>query len=271
MTNNNSRIIATTPEGLGAAGFTRPTDFVPRRLIANVAGHEKTGKTDFALTAEPPIMFFNYDHGDEGVMKKALAAGQEIYEYSPPYDKTLGADAALQAWVTLKDRVYRALGVGKGTLIFDTGSEMWEHLRLARLKKLTQVKPHHYGPVNDEWRELIRDVYESGMSAIFLNKLKKMYVGDQWGGAYEQAGFADMKYLVQANLLTTRVDNPEGGLPAFGIYVQDCRQNAEITGMTADGPFRTWPFVLSMVHDNIRMPAPIAVEQAGPPIAAPVR
>ena len=40
------------------------------RLIVSVEGLEKRGKTHFAMTAPPPIAYFDMDIGAEGVVNK---------------------------------------------------------------------------------------------------------------------------------------------------------------------------------------------------------
>ncbi len=42
------------------------------------------------------------------------------------------------------------------SIVIDTASEAWELVRLARFGKLTQVMPQHYGPVNTEFRDMIK-------------------------------------------------------------------------------------------------------------------
>ena len=61
------------------------------------------------------------------------------------------------------------------TISVDTATELWELLRMARFGKLTQVMPYQYGPVNAEFRSLIRMAYASDKNLILLHKMRKVY------------------------------------------------------------------------------------------------
>ena len=43
---------------------------IVKRLIMNVIGKEKSGKTNFALSAPGPTLLFDFDYGLEGVVQK---------------------------------------------------------------------------------------------------------------------------------------------------------------------------------------------------------
>ena len=52
-------------------GFRKAgADAIRHRLIISVDGHEKQGKSHFALTAPQPIALFDVDTGLEGVVEK---------------------------------------------------------------------------------------------------------------------------------------------------------------------------------------------------------
>lgn len=225
----------------------------PKRLIIGVDGKERTGKTTFGLSAPGPIAFFPLDPGREGVLEKCLdnkkvylprsnTGGIETYNYR---------DATNQAeWTAIWERLKASWIVAMEskeikTLVVDTATEMWELIRLARFGKLLQVMPHHYGPVNAEFRNLIKKVYDTEKNLILIHKLKDEYVNDKNTGRMKRAGFGDTGYLVQINL--TLWWNQENG---FGMTVKDCRQNMEIAGMELTGEMSNFPFLASMVYPN---------------------
>jgi len=238
---------------LRSMGFKDEVVQVPRRLIVSVGGREKTGKTHFSLTAPEPIMFFNIDIGTEGVVGKFQEGfggnpAKQVFMYDVRFahGSSNTSDYA-PLWIDLKQKLTAAWSLGKGTVVIDTASEAHELSRLAAFGKLTQVMPHHYGPVNAEWRELIRLAYDSDMNTVLIHKMKPKYVNDVRTRDYEIKGFSETGYLVQANVETSRVDEA-GELPKFSVKIGDCRQNAAINNVELTGPMANFEFLLGMVH-----------------------
>ncbi len=213
-----------------------------RRIIIAVDGLDKQGKTHFALTAPKPIVFLDFDIGTEGVSgiqqpnivrsqpfmfrpSEVLFAVQELDERAQQVKMMEAAAPVLERFrrTYLKALREPVMVNSKGkklmarTVIVDTGSEAWELLRLAELGKVTQVKPHHYVAVNGLMRDIVRAGYDSDTNVIWLHKLKAEWKDSSEGkgrktGTVERAGFTDMAFLVQANLLAfraPRVDAPE--------------------------------------------------------------
>jgi hypothetical protein len=197
-----------------------------RRIICSVEGQEKEGKTHWAFTAPAPIAYINIDTGGEGVVEKFKAAGKEILEMkidSP--DDSGGENVVRTRSVPVWNQIAHGWRSGLAharTTIVDTGTEAWEILRLARFGKVTQIMPHHYGPVNAEFRRLIRESYDSDSNLILIHKQKKQYVNDKWSGKYERSGFNDIGFGVQVLMYSYR--EAEG----FHTQVLDCRQNASL-------------------------------------------
>jgi hypothetical protein len=223
----------------------------PKRLIIGVDGRERTGKTTFGLSAPGPIAFFPLDPGREGVLEKYL---DEKKVYLPKNGKgeieTYNyRDATNQAeWAAIWERLKASWLVAieskeVRTLVVDTATEMWELVRLARFGKLLQVMPHHYGPVNAEFRNIIKKVYDTDKNLILIHKLKDEYVNDKTTGRMKRSGFGDTGYLVQINL--TLGWNQEDG---FTMVIKDCRQNMEIAGMELIGEMSNFQMLASMVY-----------------------
>ena len=139
------------------------------RMIVAVDGMEKSGKTNFALTAPGPIAYQSLDIGTEGVIEKFqhqkpihLAQYRFLTEKDDSPEITM--KKALPVWETfLTD--FRQVMIPRlkaGTIktgVWDTGSEIWELQRLARFGKLQQVLPHHYTALNLEYQNLLREVF----------------------------------------------------------------------------------------------------------------
>ena len=242
------------PAPLKARGVAAEIIETPKRVIASVGGREKTGKTHFGCTGPEPIIFFNIDIGTEGVIGKfqegfdGQAAKQVfVYDVRFPRGSTNTSDYSPQ-WLALKSTLPSALSLPPGTVVIDTASEAHELSRLAAFGKLTQVMPHNYGPVNAEWRELIRLAYDSQMNTILIHKMRPKYVNDVRTKEYEIKGFGETGYLVQASLITSREDSPDGGLPKYSVFLEDCRQNPKINGTILRDPMVTLDFLLSIIH-----------------------
>jgi len=219
------------------------------RIILSISGLEKQGKTHFALTAPGPIAMFSADVGEEGVVNKfmdnkdvyimsvARVTGEDSDEAEPEFDRFHKAYIEM-----LRGDVVR-------TIIFDTATEIWELLRMARFGKLTQVMPYQYGPVNKEYRDLIREAYNYNKNLILLHKMKAQYINDKRSGEWERAGFNDTGFLVQVNAQIYRYSPADGG--DFVFWVKDCRQNPDLAGEEFEGPLCEFPFVASQILPDV--------------------
>lgn len=254
--------MAPVPHPLNLGGsFTLASQPAPRRLVVALDGLEKTGKTRWALTAPGPIAYQNLDIGLEGVIESFQS---EKVIFRADYGLDIGKDdtqATIMAkagpeWLRFvtdwKEFVIPAMKKGLvKTGVWDTGSELWELQRLARLGKLTQVMPHHYTALNSEYQNLLREVYDTPGNLVILHKLKPEWKDNpvtnkgNKTGLFERSGYSGTGFLVQVNATCWREklqgDPPGAPTGPFHVTVRDCRQNATIAGMElvsgADSPF----------------------------------
>lgn len=242
-------------------GFTPLDPTIHPRLIMSVGGREKNGKTHFAMTAPGPIALFNLDMGDEGVVHKFLK-DKIIFNYEIEVPKVklnegvnkAKKNEAADIWDKFNAAYAVALKEAR-TVVIDTATELWELLRIARFGQLTQVMPYQYGPVNAEFRDVIRAAFKSvGTNVIFLHKVKAVYINDKRTGDYERAGFGDTGYLVQINAMMHRLDiGADRNTTDFAIKVEDCRQNANLMGQTLSGPMCTFPMVAQLALPDTKV------------------
>jgi hypothetical protein len=202
------------------------------RLIMSLSGRVKRGKTHFALTAPGPLAVQSLDMGLDGVVQKfqdekiinvATYPGVTAKEL-----KTLNDDEVIKRYVEVWEQFradYEWALANARSIVWDTGTEAWELLRLARLGRLGQVKPHHYTLPNMEFRELIRLAESSSANLILLHRMKKEYVNNEATGKWDRAGFSDVGSWVH---LLARAERHDDG---FHIEVEDCRQNPELRGL----------------------------------------
>ena len=223
-------------------GFQRATSQAKRRLIGTIDGLEKCGKDHFALTSPGPIGIISLDLGLDGVIQK-FQDKKEIWVAEHRVNTTKlraehsmeeVASVADEAWNNIMRDYQEMLASGARTGIIDTGSELWEILRLARFGKLDKVMPHHYGPVNAEFREIIRMAYDTGMNLWLLHKMKDEYTNDKRTGDVKRAGFSDMGFLVQIAVRCWRDD--ESQYPDnFHATVTDCRHDPSLHAFDMQG------------------------------------
>lgn len=219
--------------------FVKAVASTPSRLILSIDGPPKSGKTEFALTAPGPIAIHNFDNGLEGVVEKFLDK-KDIYDfkYQIPISARLPgsgfaaiADPATKVWEEFVTN-YRACldNPDIRTIILDTGSEMWNLCRLARLGKLTQVLPIQYTAVNAEFRQLTQlAMANTRANVIYIHRVKPVYKNEQKTEETERSGFGEIEYDVQTVLRTNR-DFSKQGPEQFSITIEECRANINSSG-----------------------------------------
>lgn len=187
--------------------------------------------TTFALSAPGPIAYFQLDPGGEDIVpkvrkafpKKQLYLAKYYCDIKPGMNEREVEAVATPVWERFTKDYESALTRFR-SIVVDTSTEAWELLRLAEFGKVGQVKAIHYGPVNAEYRRLLRLPYNHDCNVIFIHKQKRTYVGDSWNGKYERAGFSATGYEVQAELRTFRDED------GFQVEIENCRQNADLEG-----------------------------------------
>lgn len=206
------------------------------RLILSIEGLDKSGKSNLAFTAPGPIGYLEFDIGAEGVVEK-FQHTKEILSPSPYETRFEGGAQKTDATKEFErfERDFKSSITKLRSTVVDTASETWELLRLARFGKLTQVKPHNYVEVNQEYRDLVRFAFEHDSNLLLLHKLKATWQEGKDGkssktGELERAGFSETGYLVQMNVRCWREEQREVGDLGFRCQILNCRQNPEVAG-----------------------------------------
>jgi len=224
MVTNNQNIL----NQLRAAGFQDHLPKSPERIITKIGGEEKSGKTHLSLTGPQPVVYHSIDIGTEGVVDKFQDAGKMVLVKEILYKKGEPQSVYQDMWHTFKEDFALGLTLNEGMVVVDTWTEVYELARLAKFGKLEQVQPHHYGPVYAELRGLIREIYNTRMSAALLTKMAPDYNTKE----LTEKGFGDTSFLVQMNLRTTRSIGSDGS-PVYSVWVKDSRLNAKrMTNLT---------------------------------------
>lgn len=226
------------------------------RLLLNIQGLEKTGKDHFSLTAPDPIAMLSFDIGLEGVIEK-FNKKKKVYiaEYELLAQPGVASEAdvereASKLWNQVVSDFRDAFASPSiRTVIVDTGSELWELKRLSEFGKMS-ANVQHYGPVNADFRRLLRIPYDTNKNFAMLHKMK-----DEWtrgadgksgkSGKLERAGMKDIGFLLQGNIQTWRDANQ-----GFHATMLDCRQNPTVNGVDFEGPMCNWATVGSFVFPD---------------------
>jgi hypothetical protein len=262
-----------------AAGFAPPKDTLCRRLVIATVGEnapatpagEKTGKTHWALCGPQPVLAIATDTGTEEVARKIQAKGREVYcklveVPKVPSEATVRERANIYEpiWNNMKEAVAAAIeDRNVRTLVIDTATEFWETCRLCRFGKLAQVMPNDYGPVNAEFRELIKSCYKrDDLVSIWLHKNKKEYAAkttskgtvDSWTGKWERAGFSDTSFLVDINAVNyfyARTMEDGSRDKGFGLKVLNSRQEMmDLEGLELEGPMNTFQMLATLAFPD---------------------
>jgi len=217
---------------------------VRKRVILVVDGRGKSGKTHFGLTAPGPIAYIDMDQGSEGVMHKFLP-DKEIYYTTFRGLEEEDADVWKANWEELKECYYAALRSDTvKSIVFDTGSELWEMARLARLGRLEKVPPERYGPLNREFKIMMGYAYNYDKNVILLHQLKPEYIDRNRTGNYIRSGWSGMEFHSQANCTLLRDGNE------FTVRIDDCRLNPDLNGMELSGEMCGFPYVAQLLFPD---------------------
>lgn len=244
-------------------GFYAPVeDADAHRIVASTVASEKAGKTHLACTFPDPIAFISTDTGTREVAEKFAKSKRIIINNFNVPEKPSAADQDeyKEEWARMK-LIFKTIVKSKHirTLAWDTATEGWELCRLAAFGKLTQVMPQQYGPVNAEFRDMIKSAYaRPDLNAVYIHKVKKTYKQnskgvDSWTGGWERAGMNDVPYLVDVNLLqSVDKDAPvEDGMRRVKIKIVDCRFNVECWGTELRGDECSFNWIAAAALPNV--------------------
>lgn len=185
------------------------------KLMVSSKGHEKRGKTTFALSMPAPLAVISLDTGTKAMAEKERRKGRTIYlsQYSKITDND-GHEANKKKWASVKrDLEWAKKTKSIRSLAIDTGSSFYELARLAEFGKLEQVPPFKYTGLNQDLDDLIIDLYESHLNVTWCHFLKKEYSGKDviekgtkvtkeiWTGGYKFSGYSKLPLHCHVNLL----------------------------------------------------------------------
>lgn len=222
-----------------------PTELTRRTAFVCTYGESGSGRTTFALTAPGPIALLHASEKIEGIVQPfAKKKDIRILDFGGIFEGS-EQEIAKQADVKVREvkaAIDDAFGWAR-TIVLDTHTEFWELMRLARFGKLSQVLPHHYGPLNAEWRTLFKRFrQQDSVNLVCIGQIRERYRNDKPTGKMEQAGQKEMTYFSDAVVRTERGKNGD-----FGGVIEKGWMNAPSEGMELDGEMLTFGWVLGLI------------------------
>ena len=195
-----------------------------RSITACINGRRGSGKSHFGIEFSPrplliqpldPTLKFILEKFDLSsvymasyprLSKELLLAVSGIKKSEDQNKKAfeLMQSEATAVWELFSSDFYSNLEKMR-SILWDTGSEVWELVRLARHGRLAQIEPYNYTALNTEFREMIRAAQDAGVNLIILQKMKEKW-GEQVSatgkvsrgptGEWEPSGFSHIAYEV---------------------------------------------------------------------------
>lgn len=233
--------------------------------ILSIEGLPKTGKTHFACTAPGAVAFQSLDFGTEGIIEKHERKF-EVREYNFSYDLTIkarGSEAEEQAeairyqyWKPFNDDCAEFFGNPEfKTVVWDTASEVWEMLRLSNFGKLVQNPQLAYGPVNAEYKALVRMANVARKNLVLIHQMTKEFKNNEETGNWKRVGNNKVDYLVHTYVRTHYQDpvkDVKGNVKTpggFKLEILRSRYNPDVNGMVLDSP--DWVTLMGLVAPHI--------------------
>lgn len=251
---------------LQQAGFVVPSGSFPyARILADISGPEKTGKTRVALTSTQPVVYLAFDVSNlVGVVEEFVRAGRQIavknLAFPPP--ATQEADARIynpyyQAFLAAIDM---AIQLPRGTIVIDTGQHVEQLVRLSLYGKLKGVGTFSYEQRNTEMEAIFAKLSGCSLNVIWLHNVKKVwqsYIDNQgqtrnaWNGSMEPDRFELVGQRVQMNMTTRREYDPQTmKWGNFRLYTANNRLASQLAGtdyVVPMGDMMTIPTVMSWI------------------------
>lgn len=262
-------------------GFSVPGVTKPFHVLA-VSGPRQSGKTHLACSAPGDIAIQSFDFGTNGVVQhfreeKVIWVAEYTYEVDLAadllYHEAVGKDRATaeelkaaaekvadrqadrvmqQVWKPfVNDRKAAFSNPQVRTVVDDTATEINEMLRLANFGKLERNPQLAYGPINAEYKSLVRmaHTYEKNLVLIHqVGNVWKKYT-DPHGNTKEveteelrALGNKKADYLVHSWVRMEFVPPKratDGTVVKKGFFratVEKARLNPQVNGMTLDNP-----------------------------------
>jgi hypothetical protein len=218
-----------------------------RRLVCNIEGGEKSGKTDWFLrTAPEPVYYFCFDPNGMEIAKKIARLGRNIsaVNFGVP-DRDQKPDFHKRQWAEFRRLLTEALAGRTGSICVDSFTEVYDYVRLAKYGKTEQIVARNYGTIYDELNDILNEAYEAEtVNFAIIHKLKPEFVNDKSTGGMILDGWKNAPYAVQANFqLLFDPSMPAATLAGkFRIEVKNNNMNMNLNGWQSPPEMGSIPY-----------------------------
>ena len=253
--------------------------------ILSIEGLDKSGKTDLACRAPGAVAFQSWDFSTQGVVQKymdekTIMVGEYTVTVDPQIDfdfrKEVLREAANESADEQATRVmreswkpfttdYNQLMADPSirTVVWDTASEVNEVSRLAHMGKLEKNPQLAYGPVNTEFKMLVRKAHEYRKNLVLLHQLATEYKEVEVNGRaksietgrMKRRGNASIGFLVHSYVEAFKVPpqrNTAGIVtapPKFMVRILTARLNPEADGTVLESP--DWVSLMMLLAPSV--------------------
>lgn len=245
-----------------------PSEFKRTNLFVDISGEEKTGKTTLAMSARPKIHIIDMNDGLDGVIQKAVkkyGTGKikVAYHPLPQHDTKEKMQVAAKAtWTALDKDVRDAAKLG-GTVLFDSGTELYKLARYASiggLKTESRKGQLDYEMVNSMMRGMYHLFHAHKANFVLTHQVREEWVSYKDSNGVEKRrttgklinnGWEDTGYDIQIALRTEKRVNAEDGLH-FVAILRTCRFAPELEGteFSSAADMFNLPYIMSFVTNT---------------------
>jgi len=236
--------------GLHKLGFQRIKPIRIKRIAMEVSAETKAGKTRLILTMTPPVAILNFDRSLNDILPEFPDVDLIVKDFSQKYSE---GEVVGQAQAEMLERefgaAYRALLDNKHvrSIGIDKGTTLWEVMRYAEWGKITNIKAHHYVPVNARMRRYMSAYLSHDKNLIVTHDTKEEWLDEKPTGRMLVDGFKYTPSLMQVNASMWR---EKEGDREFKMLITGCGTNADLVGwefVNADIDFKK---IAPMVMDD---------------------
>jgi hypothetical protein len=262
--------------------FYIPEKVVPYHILS-IEGEAKGGKTYLAATAPKKVAFQSLNFGTDGVLQEWDDFRERfvVAEYSVNFNPL--ADAAQQAMsgrarnkkAADKEEIQKAVYAAAEeqadrvrreslepfkqdyydlldddeikTIVWDKATEVNELVRLAHHGKLERNPRIAYGPINSEFKGMVKKASERRKNLILIHDLTDVYVNDEPSGRRKMKGNGNIEEMVHSFVKVAK--KVEKGVATFTTTVRDSRFAPAATGEKIE--MATWAELMMVLMPNI--------------------
>lgn len=208
--------------------FVAAEETLADRLVVNIWGQEKRGKTSLAMTFPSPRYYFNFDFRYEELLRQHPEWRQGLQISSHIVPPELELEEAERIFRAVVADFEDAINSASGTVIVDTATQLWElvsftkvgavqakRIKMAEKKAARAGKEFDpddvlsqrfdWGPANNAMGAILRSVkLNPNMNAAYINRGREVF--DDRGnatGEFQFHGFKGTPAIVDINLEMT--------------------------------------------------------------------